>query len=335
MMIQRLIFCMLCIWAATPMVKAQVSCSVTASKKTVLVGEKFECTITLRLPENATLPSVHYRNIKESPNRLFIRDSIDFEPYADIEIFGSEPWKELFSEKNVTPDPDKATRKNGYLVFTNTFQAAVYNPGIFFLPCPVTSDGILLDTSRLMLEVVVTDIDSIQQLAATDLYPIKPIDQEPSHWTDFLPWLYIILAILLVYYILKKRRKKESAIVVEPVKVILESPWEKALRLLDTAEKNRNNGVVNTKEFYFGLSFILREYIEYQLHIPALELSSTEIIQYAEKNPSISSALLISLRQILFFTDQIKFAGAAEGDITSDTVVQAVRQFILSTKSMA
>ena len=335
MMIQRLIFYLLYFLAAIPAVKAQVSCTVTASKKTVLVGEKLECTITLRIPENDALPSVQYRNIKESPNRLFIRDSIDFEPYADIEIFGSEPWKELFSEKNVTPDPDKATRKNGYLVFTNTFQAAVYNPGIFFLPCPVTSDGILLDTSRLMLEVVVPDIDSIQQLAAADLYPIKPIDQEPSHWTDYLPWLYIILAIILVYYILKKSRKKESEIDVEPAKEILESPWEKAMRLLDTIKQDRNLGAVDTKEFYTIISFIIREYIENQLHIPALELSSTEIIEYAEKNPSISSALLISLRQILFFTDQIKFAGAAEGDITSDAVVQAVRQFILSTKPMA
>lgn len=311
---------------------AQVRCTLSTPKTTVLVGEKFEFTLTLDMDENDTIPFFHYKNIQKSPNRLYEKDSVDFEPFADIELLQSEPWKNIVSEDYIRPDTRNAKKINGRLVFTNTFQAAIYNPGIFTLSCPETKNGNLLDTSRLVFEVVVPEIDSIEQLADADIYPNKPIDEEPGHWSDYLSWLYLLLAIALLYFLLKKRKKQEITSAIKPVEIIPEKPWEKALRLLAEAEKTRETDRFETKEYYSRLSYILREYIENQVHIPALELSSTEILDMAGKNPSVDPQLLSSLQNILHVTDRVKFAKAEEAEDTAYTMAREIRHFVLTTK---
>ena len=313
-------------------VNAQVRCVLSAPKKTVLVGEKFRFILTLEVHENDTLPFFHYQNLQKSPNRLYEKDSVDFEPFADIELLQSDPWKNVLSGDFMQPDTKNSKKVNGKLIFSNTFQAAIYNPGIFTLPCPVTKNGNLLDTSRLVFEVVVPEIDSIEQLADADIYPNKAIDEEPGHWSDYLPWFYLVLAIGLLYLLLKKRKKKEILPVEQSTEIIPEKPWEKALRLLAEAEKIRAPDSHATKDYYSRLSYILREYIEHQLHIPALELSSTEILDLAGKNTVVDPRLLASLRHILHVTDQVKFAKAVDTEDSADNLAREIRHFVLTTK---
>lgn len=310
---------------------AQVRCFLSAPKKTVLVGEKFGFVLTLEVHENDTLPFFHYQNLQKSTNRLFERDSVDFEPYADIKLLESDPWKNVLSGDYLQPDTKNAKKVNGNLIFTNTFQAAIYNPGIFTLPCPITKNGNLLDTNHLVLEVVVPEIDSIEQLADADIYPNKTIDEEPAHWSDYLPWLYLLPAIGLLYFLLIKRKKQEIRPGAQPVVLIPEKPWEKALRLLAEAEKTRETDSLAARDYYSRLSYILREYIEHQIHIPALELSSTEILDMAGKNALVAPRLLNSLRHILQETDHVKFAKAAENEDSTNTLVREIRQFVLTT----
>jgi hypothetical protein len=84
--------------------QGQQNCVLTISKDTVLVGEPFELTVSLKLNGSGSTDTLSFENILQAPNRLYIKDSVDFEPFADLVLLSSD-WK------NFDPDRRFSTTK--------------------------------------------------------------------------------------------------------------------------------------------------------------------------------------------------------------------------------
>ena len=137
----------------------------------------------------------------------------------------------------------------------------------------------------------------------TDIFDIKPLEifgVDP----DLFKWSIIAGTALLfilgsLFFFLWKRKKKS------PPKAPEIPPDQKALDRL-AALKNDPNP--DGKRFYFKLSEILRDYIHGRFHVPALEMTSEELIE-ATATLSLNESLKQGLIDFVKRADPVKFAG--------------------------
>jgi hypothetical protein len=138
------------------------------------------------------------------------------------------------------------------------------------------------------------------------LRPIKSIEETEAKFK----YLYLVIGILLIagmlfvlWQFFKADRIKPSVVTLEVEKKI----WEKALESLSELEEKKlwqNNRV---KEYYDELNHILRYYLSAGLKIPALENTSSEILDYIKnQKPELQNA--DTLKQCFTESDLVKFA---------------------------
>lgn len=146
---------------------------------------------------------------------------------------------------------------------------------------------------------------------------------------DFLKNIaFLLLGILLVtglvmavlYLFFRKRKKQKTGPPPLP-------PEEIASRRLDAY---RDLEKVDPKTFYFGVSAILRDYMEARFSRPFLEMTTEEMIPCV-KNLNIPAELRSGVADFCRFADPVKFAGALSGVKDMERDLQFVRRFISGT----
>ena len=165
-------------------------------------------------------------------------------------------------------------------------------------------------TDSILINVATVAVDTTQQ----KMFPIKAILSEPYVLDDFKPYFkWVIMGLLLIaglVYYLKNRRKNEE--VQEESDVSL-PPYEEAidrLHKLDSKLLWQNNEI---KKYYSELTEIIRSYLEKELKIPALEITSFELIKMLDsfKEAStieIDKETIKKLKALLDEADLVKFA---------------------------
>jgi hypothetical protein len=165
---------------------------------------------------------------------------------------------------------------------------------------PVFSDSIKVEVSNVK-------VDTLRQ----KMFDIKSIEtvKEQSSW-----WIYVLLVLVLIglivlgiwFYKKYKNRPKQE-------EVVYKSPIEKATSLLQSLESRElwQNGEV--KEYYSQLTDIVRNYIEEEIQIPAMESTTSELILSLKKTASqkkmkLSPETLKNLEKVLKQADLVKFA---------------------------
>ena len=146
------------------------------------------------------------------------------------------------------------------------------------------------------------------------MFPIKAIQSEPYVLDDFNPYfIWVIMGLLLIaglVYYLKNRRKNEE-VLEESVASL--PPYEEAierLRKLDSKLLWQNNEI---KKYYSELTEIIRSYLEKELKIPALEITSFELIRMLDNfeeasTIEIDKETIKKLNALLDEADLVKFA---------------------------
>lgn len=164
----------------------------------------------------------------------------------------------------------------------------------------------------------------------TLLRDIKPLERYPLQ----LPlWSYILLLLLAIalalYLILRKAEKPEAPkpIAIPKPETIKRSAWQEALAELEIL---LHKGLLEKEawlELYFGLSEILRSFLENEYHFGAMEMTVSEISSVLQQNHISSKA---EIQDFLQFCDLVKFA-KAEPDIRSTEVrIQWLRNYLCS-----
>lgn len=166
------------------------------------------------------------------------------------------------------------------------------------------------------------------------IYDIKaPID-EPFSIMEILGYIIWGLAglivILLAYYAYRKFRKKEPLIKI-PLKPA-DPPHIIALRELDLLKDKKlwQNNLI--KKYHTELTDIIRKYIEARFFIPAMEMTSYEIIEALEHEKYLSGQNHSGLRQLLTLADFVKFAKAQPLPDENDLSIRNAYQFVNETK---
>ena len=162
-------------------------------------------------------------------------------------------------------------------------------------------------TDSIVVDVATVAVDTLKQ----KLFPIKAIQRESYTFEDVKPYLWwlipiLILVALILYLIFRKKETLEEIEARIP-------PYDLALRKLKELDDKQLWQQNKVKKYYVELTDILRGYLEREMRIPALELTTNELIATIT-NINTSSSLHISdevlekLQRLLKEADLVKFA---------------------------
>jgi len=246
----------------------------------------------------------------------FIPDTI----LKNIQVIGRGKIDTTFS-----PDKQTATYKQFFNL--TCFDSGFYNiPSIPFTyrNLPDTSQLITL-TDQMMLAVHTLPVDTTKSIK-----PIKGPMKIPISFREMLPWILIglgviVLVLALVWY-LRKRKKNEPIFRLKPKVVLL--PHERALQDLEKLRVKKLWQGGKVKEYYTELTDILRIYIENGFFVPALEQTTSEIIDSLKEKNEIQKDSLDKLFQILVTADMVKFAKAKPVPRENEMVLELGIEFV-------
>ncbi len=174
-------------------------------------------------------------------------------------------------------------------------------------------------SDSIKVEVANVEVDTLKQ-KMFDIKDIASGDNSLGDWWKYLLALLMIAGVgALIYWYVKKYQKKKAE------EEIYKTPIEKATTLLNNLEKKELWQHGEVKEYYSELTDIVRNYIEEAIEIPAMESTTSELIEglkiaSLKKKMKLSPETIESLFVVLKQADLVKFAKSKPLDyeITED-----------------
>ncbi|SEP13756.1 hypothetical protein SAMN05444671_2986 [Flavobacterium sp. CF108] len=216
--------------------------------------------------------------------------------------------------------PVDTVKKNDTYELIKKYGLTQFDSGRYVIP----SVQILIDkkpyfSDSIRVEVANVKVDTLQQ----KMYDIKDVTAAESvtgDWWKYILTLVIILAIGAgIYWYVKKHQKKKIE------EEVYKTPIEKATSLLNNLESKELVQKGEIKEYYSELTDIARNYIEEAIHIPAMESTTSELIEAirtasTKKKMTLTPETVENLERVLRQADLVKFAKSKplEFEITDD-----------------
>ena len=186
-----------------------------------------------------------------------------------------------------------------------------FDSGAFYIPKQqifIKNQAFLTDSLLINVATVAIDTTKIKK------FPIKGIKGEPYQFDDFKNYFWwafailLLIGVLLYFFVFKKKKEVEEEIIIPAL-----PPYEEAIEKLQELDKKllwQNNKI---KKYYSELTEIVRGYIERELNIPALEVTTDELIDILNdfnevKSIETDKETIYKLRQLLKESDLVKFA---------------------------
>ena len=184
-----------------------------------------------------------------------------------------------------------------------------FDSGRYVIPrIPVLINGKPIFSDSIKVEVNDIKVDTLKQ----KMYDIKDIAHVESPLGTWWIYILILLAIAVagyfIYQFIKKRQNKPK---VETI--VFKSPIEKATTLLQLLETKELWQKGEIKDYYSELTDIARNYIEEEINIPAMESTTSELIEglrkaAKQKKLKLSNETVQNLEKVLMQADLVKFA---------------------------
>ncbi len=217
--------------------------------------------------------------------------------------------------------PIDTIRKNDRYELIKKYGLTQFDSGKFTIPSVrilINNKAFLSDSLR--VEVTNVQVDTLKQ----KMYDIKDIIPAQNSffgtWWKYLLGLLLIAGIgALIYWFVKRPRKEKSE------EETFKTPIEKATSKLNKLEKKELWQRGEIKEYYSELTDIVRNYIEEAIEIPAMESTTSELIEglkiaSLKKKMKLSKETIENLFTVLKQADLVKFAKSKPIDfeITED-----------------
>ena len=259
------------------------------------IGEKIDYSIKISLKNKYAI------KFPEKPNFL---------PFEVLESF----------ETDTINDTDKFSIIKKYSLIN-------FEPGEFWIP----PQKILFDTAikfsdSLLITINDVEVDTLKQ----NLFNIKPIIPIKRNYTNIFTVIFFLLLIsLALWYFITKRSKESSHSNLDDNESFYEIAIKRINKLKSITPKNQNE----FKEFYTNLVDSLREYLESQFQIPALESTSSELLIRIKvfsdnKKYNIENNNFKDLEKLFTKSDLIKFAKSlpSKNEVSND--IKTISSFI-------
>ncbi|WP_395048510.1 hypothetical protein [Flavobacterium sp.] len=216
--------------------------------------------------------------------------------------------------------PIDTIRKNDRYELIKKYGLIQFDSGKYTIPSIkilINNKAFLSDS--LKVEVANVPVDTLKQ-KMYDIKDIVPANDGIGDWWKYLLVLLLIAGFgALVYWYIKKRQKEKIE------EEIYKTPIEKATSLLNNLEKKELWQHGEVKAYYSELTDIVRNYIEEAIDIPAMESTTSELIEglktaSQKKKMKLSKETIDSLFVVLKQADLVKFAKSKPLDfeITED-----------------
>ena len=196
-------------------------------------------------------------------------------------------------------------------------------------PIPYVVNGDTAYCNQLSLKVLPVNVSQMK-----DINDIKPVEDVPFNLLDWLPdyWWAWLLALLLTaagIWVYRKYYKKG----INPLKPSKKRlpPYEEAIINLRNLKDAQLWQQGQEKEYFTGLTDILRVYIDRRFHINAVEMTSSQIIDTLKKNDE-TKAVNEQLEMILEVADIVKFANARPLADDNEVAYQRAVNFVEATR---
>lgn len=184
-----------------------------------------------------------------------------------------------------------------------------FDSGRYMIPkIPVMINGKMVFSDSIKVEVNDVKVDTLKQ-KMYDIKGITEVDSPLGNWWMYLLIVLGIAAIGFFTYKFIKRMQREPKV----EEVVFTSPIEKATTLLQQLEKKELWQKGEIKHYYSELTDIARNYIEEEIHIPAMESTTSELIEALRKAAKqqklkLSNETVLNLEKVLKQADLVKFA---------------------------
>jgi hypothetical protein len=184
-----------------------------------------------------------------------------------------------------------------------------FDSGKYIIPrIPVLINGKPLFSDSIKVEVNNIKVDTLKQ-KMYDIKDIAIVDKPLGSW-----WIYLLILIaigVIGFFIYKFIKKRQSQPKVE--EIVFKTPIEKATTLLQQLERKELWQKGEIKHYYSELTDIARNYIEEEIHIPAMESTTSELIEglrkaAKQKKLKLSNETVENLEKVLKQADLVKFA---------------------------
>ncbi|WP_160130282.1 BTB/POZ domain-containing protein [Kordia antarctica] len=217
-------------------------------------------------------------------------------------------------------------KKDGKYNLIKQYGLTQFDSGVYFIP----KQKILINekpffTDSIRIAVADVAVDTLKQ----KMYKIKSIvsvEKGNSNW-----WVYLLLVLGLLlafglyfyYFVFQLKAKKEK-------KKKAEIPaYDRALLQLNELDNSTLLLKSEYKDYYSELTNIVRQYIEEEVRIDALESTTEELIRKIEAQKKagyldLKEETIKSLKNVLQTADLVKFAKSKP----DDSVVQADRNLV-------
>jgi hypothetical protein len=216
--------------------------------------------------------------------------------------------------------PIDTIRKNDRYELIKKYGLTQFDSGKYMIPSVkilINKKAFLSDSIK--VEVANVQVDTLKQ-KMYDIKDIVPANEGIGDW-----WKYLLLLLLIsgigafIYWYIKIRQTKKIE------EEIYKTPIEKATSLLNNLEKKELWQQGEVKEYYSQLTDIVRNYIEEAIEIPAMESTTSELIEGLKiashkKKMKLSQETIDNLFVVLKQADLVKFAKSKPLDfeITED-----------------
>lgn len=233
--------------------------------------------------------------------------SVDVDSTASVIFPEGQTFSPLETVEALRTD---TTRKAGRMLLQKTYALTQFDSGAYLLPTQrIEINGKGYFTDSLLISVANIPVDTLQQ----KMYDIKPMMQVESSLPGWVKWAGLGLLGLLVaggliyWFVFRKKPLSE-----EEQQAML-PPYERALFELKRLENSRYLIQDEFKQYYTELTGIVRSYLEEEVHISALESTTSQLLDKLELlrdsgKLTLEDETLSQFQKILETADLVKFA---------------------------
>ena len=216
--------------------------------------------------------------------------------------------------------PIDTIKKDNVYELIKKYGLTQFDSGKYVVPrIPVLINKNPIFSDSIAIEVNDVKVDTLKQ-KMYDIKDIVPVNEGIGDWWKYLLFILLISAIAAgIYWYIKKHQNQKIE------EEIYKTPIEKATNLLNNLEKKELWQHGEVKAYYSELTDIVRNYIEEAIEIPAMESTTSELIEglktaSKKKKMKLSQETIENLFVVLKQADLVKFAKSKPLDfeITED-----------------
>ncbi|MDR1169821.1 MAG: hypothetical protein LBK97_03200 [Prevotellaceae bacterium] len=284
--------------------QTEVTLSIEPEQDTIVIGDQVALKVSVIAPKNEI---IIFPDFKQQ-----LSEGID-----------------LIETKNVdtvkTNDSNFKRLERKYLI-TSFDEGRYHFNGFPVLKATPSGIDTLYSSNEIVLIVKTVALDEDFQP-----YDVKDIKTYPSQW-----WLWtgiitaaLLLIVATVIFVIRKYRKPAE----KQAKLKI-NPYVWATHELENL-KNSNLASTRTKEYYSRLTDIVREYIELQTNVSAMEKTSDEILSLLPDTVFNSGELIQNIRDLFSVADLVKFAKYPASVFECETSWDDAHKFVIQSNNIA